>query len=89
MAATSSVTFRIDSKLFAALKAHARAEGTTVSAALVKLVEKHVKPPRTRKRRKVMGMFAGQFEDLSLEEFKQARREASALLMASIRRRWP
>ena len=81
------VTVRIDPALLAALKAEVRREGTTVSGAIVELVRSKVGPLRPRRSRRTMGMFAGQFEDLDLADFKRARGDLSARMLASVRKR--
>lgn len=81
MPATAVVTVRLDPELLSALKAKVRRDGTTVSATIVKLLRAEVAPPRpVAARRRTMGMFAGQFEDLDLDDFKHARRSLSARL---------
>jgi hypothetical protein len=88
MAATSVVTVRIDPELLDAVKSKVRREGTTVSAAIVKLLRADVRPPTRRPPfRRTMGMFAGQFEDVGLDELKQARRALSARLVEPARGR--
>ena len=81
MPATAVVTVRLDPELLDALKAKVRRDGTTVSATIVKLLRAEVAPRRPiAARRRTMGLFAGQFEDLDLEDFKQARSALSARL---------
>jgi hypothetical protein len=85
--ASTIVTLRMDPALLSALKAKVRREGTTVSGAIVELVRTEVGPVRSRRKLPTMGMFAGQFEDLELVDFKRARGAASARLLTSARRR--
>ncbi len=86
MAASAIVTVRIEVRLLAALKAAAQREGGTVSSSIVEMVRAKVGPVRARKARPTMGMFAGQFEDLELADFKRARSEASARLLRSVKK---
>ncbi len=88
MPATAVVTVRLDPELLEALKAKVRRDGTTVSATIVKLLRAEIAPRRpVAVRRRTMGIFAGQFEDLDLDEFKQARRALSARLSPGKRAR--
>lgn len=82
MAATAVLTVRLDPGLLDAVKSKVRREGTTVSAAIVKLLRAEVQQhgPR-RPLRRTMGMFAGQFDDVGLDELKDARRALSARLV--------
>ncbi len=82
MAASAVVTVRLDPELLDALKSKVRRDGTTVSATIVKLLRAEVEPRRPRHTlRRTMGMFAGQFQDLDLDELKRARRALSARLV--------
>ena len=87
MPASAIMTVRIDPALLEALKEKARAEGRTVSAEVVRLVQQDVaeRPARTSARRRTMGMFPD-FEAPGLEELVQARRKLSRDLLASAQR---
>jgi hypothetical protein len=85
MASTKIVTVRIDPALLAALKASVRREGSTVSGAIVEMVRAKLGPARPRRHAPTMGMFAGQFDDLELADFKRERRSFSARMRTSAR----
>jgi Ribbon-helix-helix protein, copG family len=87
MPATAIVTVRLDPELLDAVKSKVRREGTTMSATIVRLLRAEVNPPTRRPFRRTMGMFAGQFEDVGLDELKQSRRALSARLVTPSRRK--
>ena len=72
------MTLRIDPRLLAALRRRAKREGRSVSAEVIRMIRKEVvpAPPRERKTRRTMGMFAD-FEAPELKEFKRLRRAIS------------
>lgn len=88
MPASTVITVRLDPELLAALKDKVRREGTTVSAAIVRLLRDSVKSGarRSPKRSRAIGMFAGQFEDLDLEDFIGMRRQLSRKMLDSVRK---
>lgn len=80
MPATAVMTVRIDPELLAALKAKAKRDGRTVSAAVVQLIRKGVEPASRRsKGPPTMGMFS-EFEAPDLDELIALRRTFSRAL---------
>jgi plasmid stability protein len=79
VAAPSTImTVRLDPRLLDALKQRARREGRSVSAEVVRLIQKEVSPVPSpaRKRGGTMGMFPN-FEAPELAEFKRVRQQAA------------
>ena len=83
------MTLRVDPELLAALKRRAAREGRSVSAEVIRMIQRDVEPtklPRA-KRTSTMGMFPD-FEAPTLGELKGLRRRfSSALFSARTRRR--
>lgn len=83
------MTLRIEPDLLASLKHQAKAEGRSLSAQVVYLIEgKAAQPVRQglRARRSTEGMFAD-FEAPALEQLRTARGQLSAMVLKSGRRR--
>ena len=79
------MTVRIDPTLLAALRRRAKRAGRSVSAEVVRLIEREIQPVKPGPRRKTMGMFPN-FEAPELEDFKQFRREQSERIKQRLRR---
>ena len=84
------MTLRMYPDLLAALKRRAAREGRSVSAEVVRMIERDVEPakPRRTKRTSTMGMFPD-FEAPTLDEFKRMRRRFSSLVSSPRPRRRP
>jgi hypothetical protein len=80
-APSTIMTVRLDPRLLDALKQRARREGRSVSAEVVRLIQKEVSPSPSlaRKRGRTMGMFPN-FEAPELAEFKRVRQQAAKLI---------
>lgn len=85
------LSIRIEESLLAAVRETARADGRSVSGEIVffvrdKIAERHVL--RGTKRRPLSNYLAGRdFEDLSREDYRAARKRVSKLLSESINRK--
>jgi hypothetical protein len=88
MAGTAIMTLRVDPALLAALKERAAREGRSVSAEVIRMIERNVEPPRAKgaKRTSTMGMFAD-FDAPTLDDFKRLRRRFSTLVSPARRGR--
>jgi plasmid stability protein len=89
MPGSAMMTLRVDPELLAALKRRAAREGRSVSAEVIRMIQRDVEPTKSprAKRTSTMGMFPD-FEAPTLDELKGLRRRfSSRLLSARTRRR--
>jgi hypothetical protein len=88
-AKTSIITVRVETELLDALKRLAIEERRSLSSEVVWLLGRAVGPiPGRAPSVRSMGMFADAgFDDLELDDFRRARRQASKRLMSRARRR--